>query len=103
MRAHRTATTVPGGSLVVSLSVPARGITASTDAVSIGPAFTDPEGTDADGMVEAFTDALPMATVAADTVIAVVLHADRLEAAFVEASPGVVSTVAVSTVEDIGK
>ena len=95
MRARHTAITALDGSLGVSLSAPAPGTAASTDAASTDPAFTGADGMDRGGMVEVFMDAQVMATmVAGDTVIAGVLPGDQLVAASVAASHGVVSTAA---------
>jgi hypothetical protein len=97
MRVHHTATMVPNGFLVVSLSVLARGTEASTDAVStdLDSMSEDGMAPDVAGMDEAFTDALLMATMGTAA-----LHTDRLAAASVVASHRVVSTADVGDCSD---
>src|SRR5580704_11782834 len=84
MPVHRTATTGLNGSRVVYLSALVRGITASTDAVSI-PAFTDAADLAPDSVVGLHLDS------------AAVLPARRSAMAFAAASPQ-----AVFTAVDVG-
>jgi hypothetical protein len=79
MHARRTATTVHSGSSVACLSVPARGITAITDLVSIDPVCMRGDGM---ATVQDSTGGLAMDTMAtADTLIAVPCRVDRRVAA----------------------
>lgn len=96
MRAHLTDTMVLRGSSVVSSSVPARGITATMDPVSIDRALMLGGGT-----ARALTRILAMATItAADMLIAAQLRMGRLAAASARA-PAVSTAARVADPIDI--